>query len=139
MLDTGRKCRKMPVMRIVFAASEVAPFAKTGGLADVAGSLPAALARLGHRVSVFMPCYRQVEESGAELRQAARLFVPLGGGQKEALILEGRLPGGRVPVYFVARREFFGREGLYGPGGYDYPDNLERYAFFCRALCQASA
>lgn len=128
----------MPVMRIVFAASEVAPFAKTGGLADVAGSLPAALARLGHRVSVFTPCYRQVEESGAALRQVARLFVPLGGGQKEALILEGRLPGGRVPVYFVARKEFFGRAGLYGPGAYDYPDNLERYAFFCRALCQAA-
>jgi len=125
-------------MRIVLAASEVAPFAKTGGLADVAGSLPAALARLGHEVSVFCPYYLQVEESGAMIREVARLFVPVRGGQKEARILEARLPGAEVTVFFVARREFFGREGIYGPGGYEYLDNLERYAFFCRAVCRAS-
>ncbi len=128
----------MVLMRIVLAASEVAPFAKTGGLADVVGSLPAALARLGHEVSVFCPYYLQVEKSGAKVREKARLFVPLAGGQKEAHILEGRLPGSSVPVYFVARREFFGRGGIYGPGGYEYLDNLERYAFFCRAVCSAS-
>jgi starch synthase len=134
----GRKLPRMYRMRIVLAASEVAPFAKTGGLADVAGSLPAALARLGHDVSVFCPYYLQVEKSGARVREVARLFVPLSGGQKEAHIFEAKLPGSGVPVYFVARREFFGRDGLYGPGGYEYLDNLERYAFFCRAICSAA-
>ncbi|MHC4915490.1 MAG: glycogen synthase GlgA [Planctomycetota bacterium] len=125
-------------MRILLAASEVAPFAKTGGLADVAGSLPAALARLGHRPCVFTPYYSQVMRGAARVKEAARLFVPTGDGQKEAHVLEGRLPGGDVPVYFVARREFFGRGGLYGTGAYGYPDNLERYAFFCRATCVAA-
>jgi starch synthase len=125
-------------MRIVLAASEVAPFAKTGGLADVAGSLPAALARLGHQVSVFTPYYRQVRRSGARVRRVASIFVPVAGQQKEAHILAGRLPGAPVKVYFVARREFFDRAGLYGPGTYEYPDNLDRYAFFCRAACSAA-
>jgi len=122
-------------MRILLAASEVAPFSKTGGLADVAGSLPAALERLGHSPCVVTPCYRQVERSGARLREAGQLFVPTPAGAKEAHVLEGRLPGSGVPVYFIARRELFGRDGLYGGGNYEYPDNLERFAFFCRAVC----
>ena len=126
-------------MRIVLVASEVAPFAKTGGLADVTGSLPAALARLGHRVSVFMPYYRQVGEWGARVRQVADLMVPLGRSRRRALVMEGRMPGTgpRVPVYFIARGEFFDREHLYGPPGGAYPDNCARFCFFCRAVCEA--
>jgi starch synthase len=119
------------------AASEVAPFAKTGGLADVAGSLPLALSRLGHEVSVFCPYYRQVENDRVRVREVARLNVPLGSVSKEAHILKGKLPGGDVSVYFVARREFYGRDGIYGDARGEYLDNLERYSFFCRAICQA--
>jgi len=125
-------------MRIILAASEVAPFAKTGGLADVAGSLPAALARRGQEVCVFTPYYRQTETAGFPVRPVARLFVPLGGARKEVAILEGRLPGCDVPVYFVARSEFFGRGGVYGEGGTSYGDNCERFAFFCHAICRAT-
>ena len=125
-------------MRILLAASEVTPFAKTGGLADVAGSLPAALARLGHRPCVFTPYYSRLMRGGARVKETARLIVPTADGGKEAHVLEGSLPGTDVPVYFVARREFFGRDGVYGSGSYSYADNLERYAFFCRAVCVAA-
>lgn len=124
-------------MRIVLAASEAAPFAKTGGLADVAGALPVALRRLGHEVCVFMPYYRQAAAASPHPELAARLFVPLGSAQPECLVLRDRLPESDVPVYFLARDEFFSRPGIYGPPGGDYWDNLERYAFFCRAVCEA--
>jgi starch synthase len=120
-------------MRIVLVSSEVAPFSKTGGLADVAGSLPAALARLGHRVSVITPWYRQAAERASSVRQRATLPVQMGAGTLEAGVLEGRLPGTGVPVFFIARRDLFDRRGIYGHDGGDYLDNLERFAFFCRA------
>ncbi|HOX05027.1 MAG TPA: glycogen synthase GlgA [Planctomycetota bacterium] len=124
-------------MRILLAASEAAPFAKTGGLADVAGALPGALAALGHEACLFMPYYRQVAAAGVPVRMAARLHVPLGAGRAEAAILRGAMPGSGAPVYFVARDEFYNRPGLYNAGGQDYIDNCERFAFFCRAVCEA--
>jgi starch synthase len=124
-------------MRILLAASEAAPFAKTGGLADVAGALPGALAALGHEAWLFMPYYRQVAAAKVPVRPVARIHVPLGAGRAEAVILRGETPGGKAPVYFVARDEFFGRPALYGSGNQDYADNCERFAFFCRAVCEA--
>jgi starch synthase len=125
-------------MRILLAASEAAPFAKTGGLGDVCGALPRALARLGHEVALFMPYYRQVAAGAFRTQQVARMFVPLGGGRAEACVLRAEMPGSPVSVYFVARDEFFSRPGLYNSGGKDYWDNCERFAFFCRAVCEAA-
>ncbi len=97
-------------MKILYLSSEVAPFAKTGGLADVAGSLPAALHRKGIDVRVGLPKYQSVKISGDETVQDG------------------------VPVYFVENRTYFDRPGLYGDKSGDYPDNLERFRFFCEAV-----
>jgi starch synthase len=100
-------------VRILMIASEVAPFAKTGGLADVASALPRALGRLGHRVDVVMPRYRGIKP-GDTVGQAA----------------EG------VRVVFVDRPEYFDREFMYGVAGRDYADNAERFAFLTRAALE---
>ena len=118
-------------LRVLYAAAEVAPFAKTGGLADVAGALPQALARLGHDVRVVLPRHRGVEAAAGPLRVAVpRVAVPIGDRTVEATILEGRL-GDRVPVYFVAP-EYYDRPALYGAS-----DDCERFVFFCRSVLAA--
>ena len=97
-------------MKIVFCASEVVPFAKTGGLADVCGTLPVALEKLGHEVVIITPRYK-----------TSNIQVP-------APVVR---IGDNIRVCFVEHHHFFGREGLYGEGGGEYHDNLERFAHFC--------
>lgn len=126
-------------MNIVFVASEGVPFAKTGGLADVAGALPRAVAELGHQTALFIPCYRKVWESGAELvGTGITLRVPVGSATVTAHIQESRLPDSDVPVYLVDQPHFFDREGLYGHPGHDFEDNCERFVFFQRAVLEAT-
>jgi starch synthase len=120
-------------MRILVVAAEAAPFAKTGGLADVVGSLPKALAALGHDVRVVMPAYLGIEEAARSGRwgisaDTATLRVPVGGGLVTAGVFTTVLPGSSVPVYFIAERHLFGRPEVYG-----YPDDAYRFAFFSRA------
>jgi starch synthase len=102
-----------PAVRILFLASEVAPFSKTGGLADVAGALPRALAGLGNHVLVCTPRYRGVEPPRARA-------------------------GHRVQFQFIEHPEYFDRPGLYGENGRDYEDNDVRFAFFARASLEAA-
>jgi len=120
-------------MKILFAASEVAPFAMTGGLADVAGSLPLALAALGHDVRVVLPRYRQVDRSTFGLKHAATFFVPLSSWKERCDVLTGTL-GKNVTAYFIDKDIYFDRPGLYGTPKGDYPDNAERFIFFSRAI-----
>jgi starch synthase len=122
-------------LKILFVASEAVPFAKTGGLADVAGALPVELAQLGHDVRLVMPRYGSLEGRPA-LQEWARLDVPTATGVIPAIVEEGRLPGSPVPVLMVRYDPFFDRPGLYQSDGKDYPDNLERFAFFCRAVME---
>ncbi len=119
-------------MRILFCVSEAVPLAKTGGLADVGGALPAALAALGCDVRVALPRYHSI--SGTGWRPAGTVEVPLGGESIIGTILEGKMPESAVPMWLVEQMRFFDRGGLYGEGGQDYPDNLARFAFFCRAV-----
>lgn len=125
-------------MRIVFASAEVSPIAKTGGLGDVCGSLPKALAKLGHDVVVFMPFYRQArhwfEKNGAPVDQIMPT-VPISwdGWTAEATFLRATLPGTDIPLILVANDFFFERDQIYESiDGTD--DFLLRYIFFCRAV-----
>jgi starch synthase len=122
-------------MRILLASSEVAPFAKTGGLADVAGALPKALAKLGHDVRVVLPKYRMVDPAKHGLRpRLASLPVPVAGRMEQATVWEGAIDS--APVYFVQHDGYYDREALYQTKEGDYPDNAERFAFFSRAILE---
>ena len=115
-------------MEILFVASEVAPWSKTGGLGDVAGALPRALAARGHAVSVVTPRYGSIDpKREALLRRDGAVRV-----RGEATTLWVRT--GKPTVYFVEHERLFGsRRGLYAEGGHEYGDNAERFTFLCRA------
>lgn len=125
-------------MNILVATSEAVPFAKTGGLADVCGTLPVELAKLGHEVAVIMPAYRNIRAGGQEIRWTDYQFdVPIGSKIVSGRLLVSQLPESEVPVYLVQQDDYYDREGLYGEGGDSYRDNCERYVFFCRAAMEA--
>lgn len=124
------------MISVAFLSSEVAPFSKTGGLADVAGSLPEALSRLGARVRILTPYYREVARKKLSLRKAVggvRLVVD--GKTRIFDILEHR--GDHRTVWFIACDRYFDRDFLYGSPSGDYPDNGERFGFFSRASLEA--
>jgi len=120
------------------AASEVVPFAKSGGLADVVGVLPKALRALGHDVRVVMPRYYIVDKDKYNLKPLdGELGVPMGSmGEAWSAVYEGVLPNSDVPVYFIEHEGFFGRKGLYDENGEGYPDNDNRFIFFSKAVMQ---
>jgi starch synthase len=135
-------------LRVLLAASEVAGFAKTGGLADVAAALPAALADRGHQVAVVMPYYTAVRRSRVPVEHTDTVLpVPMGPRVLACRLYRSKLQGTDVPVYLVEHQPFFERDdpaagrGLYQQsmwGGYksDYPDNAERFVFFSRAVLE---
>ncbi len=125
-------------MDIVFAASECTPWAKTGGLADVVGALPRELAKLGHRVSVFIPYYRQVAKLVPNPPVTIpSVTIPFPSYNRFVRILNGGLTDG-VQHYFVDCPELFDRESFYATPSGDYPDNGERFGLFSRAVIEAS-
>ena len=121
-------------MRILLASSEVAPFAKTGGLADVAGALPKALAASGLAVEVLLPRYRMTKP-GRVLPEFKSLTIPLSSGFKFASVQDGGEANG-VHHYLVDCPEYFDREGIYQENGQDYPDNHLRFAAFSLACLE---
>ena len=123
-------------MHIAFVASECVPFAKTGGLADVVGALPKALANLGHQVSVYIPRYRASRPKDAQT-VVRSITVPFDDQYRFCSVVTGENTAG-VRYYFVDYPAYFEREGLYGTPVSDYSDNAERFALFCRAVIEAS-
>ncbi|MBI4569728.1 MAG: glycogen synthase [Planctomycetes bacterium] len=128
-------------LKILFAAAECAPFAKSGGLGDVIGALPPALRALGHDVRVVMPRYRFIDGAAHALRHRPEpLAVPTGVGQMWCGVEEARLPGSDVPVYFLDRADLFDRPGIYSRRGDGHDDGVLRFTFLSRgalALCRA--
>jgi starch synthase len=132
-----------PSLHILIAASEAIPYAKTGGLADVVGALPLEFAKLGHDVIVILPYYRCVKESGRSFRAVGSLRVPTLKGPVDTVIEEDLVPvgerGHRIRVWAFRHDAFFDRAGLYQDNGADYSDNLDRFAFFSRAVIEGMA
>jgi starch synthase len=122
-------------MKVMHVASEVMPYSKTGGLADVLAALPRAQARLGLDVTVVTPKYRAVDAARFGLaRWLRKLPVQLGSETVEVGLYEGQPPGGKVRLYFVDHPPSFDRDGLYTtPGGTDFADNARRFTLLGRA------
>ena len=123
-------------MNIVFAASECVPFSKTGGLADVVGALPKALAELGHNVSVYLPKYRQTKLTDPKVLLRS-VTIPFDDQYRFCSVLDGGKQSG-VQFYFIDYPPFFDRDALYGTSAGDYPDNAERFSLYSRAVLEAS-
>ena len=110
-------------------ASEAAPFAKTGGLADVVGSLPAALKALGHEVAVLLPRYTTVDLKNARrVYDSLPIWLPPRQYDTSLYLVERE-----TPFYFLDCAPLYDRPGLYGEDGADYPDNHIRFAVLAQA------
>lgn len=118
-------------MKIVIATSEAVPFAKTGGLADVTGSLLKEYLRLGKEAHLFLPLYRTIRKRFTIKDTGLRINIPLG----ERIINSGIFTTDNV--FFIECNEFFDRDELYGTPFGDFPDNAERFIFFSKAILEA--
>jgi len=124
-------------MHVAFVASECVPFSKTGGLADVVGALPRALASAGHQVSVYLPRYRQTKLIGGGQAVVRSITIPFDDRYRFcSVVTDGNHSG--VSYYFIEYPPFFDRDALYGTSAGDYTDNAERFAMFCRGALEAS-
>jgi len=130
-------------LNILLVSSEVEPFAKTGGLADVCGALPKALKELGHEVRIIMPRYRFISEWKFKLHDIIRLKdIPVNVGKSiETANVKSSFISNlkeKVQVYFLDNAKYFGRDGTYqSPAGHkDYRDNDERFVFFARGVLE---
>jgi len=125
-------------MHVVMATAEAIPFAKTGGLADVCGTLPLKLAEQGHRCSIFIPAYKRAMECGLPMVDTHISFVvDMAGRPMAARLLKTTLGNGSVDVYLVDQPLYFDRDQLYGDYRGEYRDNCERFCFFSRCVVEA--
>ncbi len=117
-------------MKVLLVSSEVAPFSKTGGLADVSGSLPGALKNLGCDIKVVTPLYKMVKESGCAAEKILKgLKVKVGRSFKKGDVSVSVL-NGSVDTYLIEKNQYYNREYLYGTTKGDYSDNATRFIFF---------
>lgn len=118
-------------LKILLLAAEAIPFAKTGGLADVVGSLPKAISMMGHDIRVAMPRYGRIDADRFQLQEVVPLFdVPMHRTIEPASILQGTISPD-IPVYMVENAKYFARDGIYM-----YPDDADRFIFFCRTVLE---
>lgn len=125
-------------MRVLIAASEAVPYAKTGGLADVVGALPRALRRLGIEADIVIPLHRSVDDPlrFPLMEENVSLKVPMGAGEEWGTMEQLAGTGDGPRVFLLRQPRYFGREFLYGTREGDYLDNCERFSFFCRAVME---
>lgn len=123
-------------MRILMATSEAVPYAKTGGLADVATGLSKALSQSGHDVTLVLPLYRRIIPESRRGEPVAIIRIELRQSTIKATVRRSLLPGTNVEVLLVDQPTFFDRKSLYTEDGVDYPDNAERFIFFSRAVLE---
>jgi starch synthase len=121
-------------MKLLLASSEVFPYSKSGGLADLVAALAKALAKGGHEVGLVTPLYRGIRARFPHLSHLDYgLELPLGSERMRAEVLTDR-PAPGLTVYFIDRPEYYDRPGLYNDGRHDYPDNAQRFIFFSKSV-----
>lgn len=125
-------------MHVAFVSSEAVPFAKTGGLADVASGLSKALAAMGHEVLLLLPCYRRQIPESRRGQSVGRVQVEMQHQQVSAQLLETTLDSSKVRVILIDQPNFFDRASLYTESGYDYFDNAARFLFFSQVVLKAT-
>lgn len=131
----------MKQFKILYLASEVAPFAKAGGLADVTGALPKALKGLNQEIRLMLPKYKFINERKYILREVIRLReIPVTINEKTEIanVKSAFLPDSKVQIYFIEIGDYFNRPGIYidPKTNEPYPDNAERFAFFSKAALE---
>ena len=110
-------------MNVVYVSSEVLPFAKSGGLADISSVIPKNLNKLGINVTIIMPFYNMVKECNCTIEKTDITFtVNIGDDAKICCVYRSCLPGTNVPIYFLHNEHYFGRNGLY-----NYPGTMRNY------------
>lgn len=124
-------------MKILMAASEMAPFIRNGQLGDSVADLSREIRRLGHEVAVAIPYYRTIRENKSikAKKSKIRFNVQVGSSRMPGEIFETKTPEG-VQVYLVARDEYFDRSGVYGIDGRDYQDNAARFIYFTKSVLE---
>ena len=126
-------------MNVVYLSSEVVPFAKTGGLADIAGTIPKSLQKLGVEIIILMPLYGIIKEIKYPLTKTNIQFeVKIGDKPRSGCVYKGFLPDTQVPIYFLNNEQYYGRKGLYNYPGTtkDFEDNSERFIFFAQGALE---
>ncbi len=123
-------------MKVLFVSGEAHPLVKTGGLGDVSGALPVALEAQRNSVRLVIPAYRSALAKAGDVKEVARLDLP--GAPAPVRILEGRLPGHKLPLWLVDSPSHFDRDGgpYQAPDGGDWGDNPERFTLFARAVVE---
>ncbi len=125
-------------MRIMMVTSEAVPFAKTGGLADVATGLSKALAESGHEVALVLPCYRRYIPESDRGEHIGQVTVDISHTSMTADVFETGIPDSSLRVLLIDHPGYFDRDGIYLEGGHDYGDNAERFLFFSRAVMEVA-
>src|ERR1700677_1643787 len=121
-------------MNILLASSEVYPYSKTGGLADMVGALAKTLAHCGHQARIVTPLYRGIQSQFPEIRREDWWFdLPLGGRRYQAELFS-LSPEKNLTIYFIRQQEFYDRAGYYLENNVSYTDNAARFIFFSKCV-----
>ncbi|MBN1232104.1 MAG: glycogen synthase GlgA [Candidatus Coatesbacteria bacterium] len=121
-------------MKIIFTTSEIYPFSKTGGLADVSFSLPKALSSLDNEIMIISPLYKCIDRKKNRLKIVIPILeIPMGWFKHFCSVWTSATPRKNLKIFFIEHERFYGRNGLYGESDYSYGDNLERFAMLSRA------